>query len=145
MAYSKRTYKLMEYYSKHGYRIHCGNNPRMDQTKKWANFHLVRICQTNSPRSGFSKHTVWASKPKQWRIAFLGWENPRWGDLTGYHPDYYAHNWCVDYPGRYTTKTEAEVAMRQMQQPDPFGVYPDLAVVTIDTDDTVDDISEVAV
>lgn len=128
MKFAKKTIELIEKYKSLGYEIHVGNNPRMGKTEKWKNHDLIRIAQTNDRRSGLCKRTIWASKEKQWKIAFLGWENPNNQDLTGYHPDYYAQHFGVDYPGIYNTQDEAQISADLMAQPDPFGVYPELIV-----------------
>lgn len=131
MKFAKTTIEKIEHYKSLGYQIHIGNNPRMNKTKKWANYHLVRIAQTNDRRSGLCKRTVWASKEKQWRISFLGWENPNKENIICYQVDYYAMEAKVDYPGRYETEKEAQEAAKKMQKPDAFGVYPELIAEVI--------------
>ena len=64
MRFAKKTRELILHYELLGYRIHIGNNPFMDKTRKWANYDLVKIAQTNCRYSGFCKRTVWASRPK---------------------------------------------------------------------------------
>ncbi len=62
MQYSKKTLNKIDFYKKLGFTIIEGNNPMMRNSKKWNNFELIRICQTNSKYHGFSLYTVWAVK-----------------------------------------------------------------------------------
>tara|TARA_B100000214_G_scaffold375332_1_gene361214 strand:- start:2793 stop:3203 length:411 start_codon:yes stop_codon:yes gene_type:complete len=60
MGMSKKTLSLIEEYASMGYEIIIGNNPRLPEAKKWANYECVRLCRTNSPTHGWSIRTVWA-------------------------------------------------------------------------------------
>jgi len=48
-----------------GYMFVVGNNPMLDQTKRWSQFELIRVARTNSKKHGYSTKTIWAVRPKQ--------------------------------------------------------------------------------
>lgn len=135
MGYSKRTEQLIAEYEAHGYTIHHGNNPKMDQAQKWADHHLVRICQTNSTAHGFSKYTVWASKPNRWKLQFVTWVNPEKVNLTNYNPKQYAYERGIDYPGRYKNWAEAMAFIRILKRPDQHGVNPHFIPIRLELED----------
>jgi len=61
MGYSKKTIRLIAEHEALGYEIIEGNNPRLNQTRKYSGYDCVRLCQTNGS-GGRSKRTVWAVK-----------------------------------------------------------------------------------
>ncbi len=50
----------MSEYEAAGYTVLDGNDWRLSQRKKWANFECVKLAQTNSRRHGKCVSTVWA-------------------------------------------------------------------------------------
>ena len=64
MGFSKKTKSRIDMYSSMGYEIIIGNNPRLPDAKKWADYECVRLCLTNSKYHGYSVHTVWAVRKR---------------------------------------------------------------------------------
>lgn len=61
--HAERTRDKAEALEALGYLFIAGNNPRMNNTKKWRGFHLIRVAMTNSRTSGCTEKTLWAVKP----------------------------------------------------------------------------------
>ncbi len=60
VTHTAKTIKKISEYAAAGYTILDGNDWRLSQRKKWANFECVKLSQTNSRRHGKCVSTVWA-------------------------------------------------------------------------------------
>ena len=60
MGMSKKTKSLIDQFESRGYDIIIGNNPRLPESKRWADYECVRLCLTNSKHHGWCIRTVWA-------------------------------------------------------------------------------------
>ena len=64
MEFAKKTIQKMDNYIQQGFEIIVGNNPRMNNFKKWAHHDLILLARTNSRTHGYCIRTVWAIKKK---------------------------------------------------------------------------------
>lgn len=56
------TFNICDTLEKDGFSFIPGNNPFMKLAKKWENYELVRVAQTNSRTHGRCVQTLWAVK-----------------------------------------------------------------------------------
>ena len=61
----QKTKDRVDELSKDGFLFIAGNNPRMNETKKWFRFEIIRVAQTNRTDNGRCKKTLWAVRPKR--------------------------------------------------------------------------------
>ena len=127
MGFSKKTKRLIEEYESMGYEIIIGNNPRLPEAKKWADYECVRLCLTNSKHHGYSVHTVWAVR--KWYVFKLEHE----GNQVIDDWEQWAYNLLYEVDGDNIRRCDGYIVTTNKDLAESYEIHSDIA--DLDGDD----------
>lgn len=127
MGFSKKTKSLIEEYESMGYEIIIGNNPRLPEAKKWADYECVRLCLTNSKYHGYSVHTVWAVR--KWYVFCL----ERVGDRVINDWEEWAFDLLYEVDGDNIRRFDGYIVTTNKDLAESYEIHSDIA--DLDGDD----------